>query len=307
MALTHILTKATLAGLGQRSGGFRQGSGERLLGVWTSMRRKSAVSWALAAMCWSALVMASAAAVVLLVKPDAAAPDSGIDIVRSAVAADPHWRLQPVSASASRLFFAGGKGPRADVEAAGPDDQYSPPSTTVQLASVSRDEAATALLAAPARLAGLSSLANHTQRVTEAACLAEVIYFEARGQPVDAQIAVGQTVINRALSGVYPRTLCGVAHQHDEHSGECQYSFACDGLTGISKSRPDWQLAQELSVRLLSGAVWLPEIGDATHSHALAEHPAWVKYLQRVKRIGAIVFYRGDFASAGMPIAGAAD
>ena len=261
-------------------------------------RRGSAITWAVGVGCWAALAAASAGAVITLTAPNKAVADLGIDLVRSPAPGDPHWQLRPVAASSSRLFFDGGKGPRADIDSDSPSEPAGASSSRIELASASDVPVALVPGGSPLRAQALKSLANPARRAEEKICLAEAIYFEGRGQPVEAQIAVGQTVVNRAVSGAYPRTLCGVTHQRGPHDGLCQYSFACDGLSGISKDKADWELAQDLSERLLKGDVWLPEIGDATHSHPLAEHPAWVKYLQRVKRIGAIVFYRGDFAKA---------
>lgn len=50
--------------------------------------------------------------------------------------------------------------------------------------------------------------------ITKAAlCLASVIYAEARGEPVDGQIAVAQVVINRVFDPRWPDDVCQVAHQ----------------------------------------------------------------------------------------------
>jgi len=235
----------------------------------------------------------SAGAVVLLNAPPKPAVEMAADLVRTPVPPGPNWKLRPLPAAANALFFAGGKGPRADAD----PDALGQPDERVELASMSAPQPEPSLTVAPLKPRALKGIADPARRAAEKTCLAEVVYFEARGQPVEAQIAVGQTVINRALSGAYPATLCGVAHQRAARDGACQYSFACDGLSSVSKDKSDWELAGELADRLLNGEVWLPEIGDATHSHPLAEHPGWTKYLQRVKRIGAIVFYRGDFAA----------
>ena len=44
----------------------------------------------------------------------------------------------------------------------------------------------------------------------EVSCLADAIYFEARGEPVSGQEAVAQVILNRTVSGIYPRSVCGV-------------------------------------------------------------------------------------------------
>jgi N-acetylmuramoyl-L-alanine amidase len=49
-----------------------------------------------------------------------------------------------------------------------------------------------------------------------AICLASVIYAEARGEPVDGQIAVAQVVLNRIEDSRWPDSICGIAEQPDQ-------------------------------------------------------------------------------------------
>jgi hypothetical protein len=48
-------------------------------------------------------------------------------------------------------------------------------------------------------------------------CLADAVYFEARGEPLRGQKAVAQVVMNRVFSGRYPRSVCGVVYQNAGH------------------------------------------------------------------------------------------
>ena len=59
-----------------------------------------------------------------------------------------------------------------------------------------------------------------------------MIYFEARGEAVRGQIAVAQVVLNRAFSGLYPDTVCGVVYQNKHRHLACQFTFACDNNRG---------------------------------------------------------------------------
>ena len=45
-------------------------------------------------------------------------------------------------------------------------------------------------------------------------CLAEALYFEARGESVRGQFAVAEVILNRVDSALFPDTVCGVIHQH---------------------------------------------------------------------------------------------
>ena len=48
--------------------------------------------------------------------------------------------------------------------------------------------------------------------IAEQDCLANAVYFEARGEPLEGQLAVAEVVLNRAASGRYPATLCASGH-----------------------------------------------------------------------------------------------
>src|SRR5215472_4390636 len=61
-------------------------------------------------------------------------------------------------------------------------------------------------------------------------CLAEVLYYEARGEGTEGQKAVAEVVLQRTRDRNYPHTICGVVYEGARsHSPYCQFSFACDG------------------------------------------------------------------------------
>lgn len=49
-------------------------------------------------------------------------------------------------------------------------------------------------------------------------CLSSVIHHEAKGEPLNGQIAVAQVVVNRVNSGKFPSTVCGVVKQRGQFS-----------------------------------------------------------------------------------------
>ena len=63
----------------------------------------------------------------------------------------------------------------------------------------------------------------------EQQCLAEAIYFESRGEPLEGQIAVAEVVLNRVDDRSFPKTVCGVTRQGVGSGRGCQFSYACDG------------------------------------------------------------------------------
>ena len=64
---------------------------------------------------------------------------------------------------------------------------------------------------------------------SERFCLAEAIYFEARGEPAVGQMAVGRVIMNRTRRVHYPDTICGVVNQNAQLLNRCQFSYRCDG------------------------------------------------------------------------------
>jgi Cell Wall Hydrolase len=133
-------------------------------------------------------------------------------------------------------------------------------------------------------------------------CLANAVYFEARGEPVRGQIAVAQVVMNRVFSGYYPNDVCGVVYQNAHRHLACQFTFACDGIPDRITEPDAFARAERISTATLDGAVWLPEIGKATHYHAYWVHPWWARTMRKLSRIGVHTFYRpkrwGDGADA---------
>jgi spore germination cell wall hydrolase CwlJ-like protein len=110
---------------------------------------------------------------------------------------------------------------------------------------------------------------------------------------VRGQIAVAQVVLNRAFSGFYPNTVCGVVYQNKHRWLACQFSFACDGSMrkGIRETEL-WARAQKIAKEMLDGRLWLPEVGKSTHYHAYWVRPSWVREMKRLYKFGVHTFYR---------------
>ena len=126
-------------------------------------------------------------------------------------------------------------------------------------------------------------------------CLAEGIYFEARGEPEDGQAAVAQVILNRVRNPAYPNTICGVVYQNEHRRHSCQFSFACDGHAEIIRSQTSWRVAQRIAEDVTDGKIWLDEVGDSTHYHANYVAPRWGRRMIKVDKIGAHIFYRTRF------------
>src|SRR5580704_10949015 len=124
-------------------------------------------------------------------------------------------------------------------------------------------------------------------------CLADAVYFEARGEPFKGQQAVAQVVMNRVFSGYYPNDVCGVVYQNSGRHLACQFTFACEGKDLNKVDEPDmWEQAKKIAKDMLDGKIWLSEVGHATHYHAYWVHPSWVHEMTKLYRLGVHAFYR---------------
>jgi spore germination cell wall hydrolase CwlJ-like protein len=121
----------------------------------------------------------------------------------------------------------------------------------------------------------------------EAECLATAVYFESRGEPLEGQLAVAEVVLNRARSGKYPTSWCGVVKQR------AQFSFVRGGrFPRVDAQSESWQTATAIA-RIAQQRITTRLPGDVLWYHADYVAPRWSTRLNKVQKIGAHVFYRG--------------
>jgi len=135
-------------------------------------------------------------------------------------------------------------------------------------------------------------LFDEKARAKSEKCLTEAVYFEARGEAVRGQIAVAQVVMNRAFSGFYPNTVCGVVYQNKHRHLACQFTFACDNVADVVREPDMWDRARKIAKAMLDGQLWLPEVGKSTHYHAYWVRPSWVSEMKKMYKFGVHTFYR---------------
>ncbi|WP_299195798.1 cell wall hydrolase [uncultured Erythrobacter sp.] len=117
-------------------------------------------------------------------------------------------------------------------------------------------------------------------------CLAGAVYFEARGEPLDGQLAVAQVVINRAEDRRWPASYCGVVYQRS------QFSFVRGGrMPQINTSSAAWDRAVSVA-RIAHDGLWESEAADAVYFHADYVRPRWSRSKTRLTQIDTHVFYR---------------
>ncbi len=122
-------------------------------------------------------------------------------------------------------------------------------------------------------------------------CLAEAMYFEARGEGVDGQLAVAEVILNRVDSRQYPDTVCGVVGQGANSGRACQFSYNCDGLKNRIANRPVYDRIGKIAWLMLKGK---PRTltDDALYFHSTAVSPSWSRKYVRTAQIGRHIFYR---------------
>ena len=123
-------------------------------------------------------------------------------------------------------------------------------------------------------------------------CLAEGVYFEARGESELGQAAVAQVILNRVRNPAYPDTICAVVYQNKTMRNACQFSFACDGVADRVYSKRAWRIAQRIARDATDGEIWLEEVGDSTHYYANYVRPRWGRSMIQADTIGAHIFLR---------------
>jgi spore germination cell wall hydrolase CwlJ-like protein len=117
-------------------------------------------------------------------------------------------------------------------------------------------------------------------------CLATAVYFEARGESVEGQLAVARVVMNRAASGRYPPDWCSVVKQ------PAQFSFVRHGEFPYADANCDaWKRA--VAIAQLAAANVVPSVStDVLWYHATYVAPSWGRRLNMAEKIGAHIFYR---------------
>jgi spore germination cell wall hydrolase CwlJ-like protein len=211
---------------------------------------------------------------------------------------------------ASILLLAAGEAPTTNGRNATPalaTSSLAVATATPQLASFTSPAAAPVLEAilddaanagpmvsedAPAERPAIGSLRELVDAITdlpeiepsrEMRCLATAVYFEAKGEPLEGQLAVAQVILNRVKSGKYSDSICGVVYQPG------QFSFTWDRRPDRPRNAAAWETAQAIAV-IAATDNWRSIAPKAMSFHARRVAPGW-RNMERVSVIGNHVFY----------------
>ena len=134
----------------------------------------------------------------------------------------------------------------------------------------------------------LSSMVAQLRRTSagssELECLAGAIYFESKSEPLKGQLAVGHVIANRAHSGRFPSSYCGVVYQRS------QFSFVRGhSMPPIARSGLQWKNAVAIA-QIVDQHLAPTPVANSLFFHARSVSPSW--HLTRVATLGNHVFYR---------------
>jgi spore germination cell wall hydrolase CwlJ-like protein len=128
-------------------------------------------------------------------------------------------------------------------------------------------------------------------------CLAEALYFEARGETVRGQFAVAEVILNRVKSERFPGSACDVINQGTGKKFQCQFTYTCDGQKEIIAEPRAYERVAKVARVALDGVA--PKLTEgATHYHTKAVKPRWSKVYTKTADIGVHVFYRHTWRTA---------
>ena len=122
-------------------------------------------------------------------------------------------------------------------------------------------------------------------------CLAEALYFEARGKGLSGQGAVAEVILNRVKSRGFPGSVCSVVTQGTGRKNACQFSYTCDGKPEHVNNEAAFKRAGKIARVMMDGR---PRVltGDAVFYHNASVRPKWTRKLVRTTVIGDHIFYR---------------
>ena len=131
------------------------------------------------------------------------------------------------------------------------------------------------------------------RRQADLTCLAQNIYFEARGEPLEGQYAVAEVTMNRVASPHYPDSVCEVVHQRHWSARSRRYvgAFSWTELDSLPRPQgPAWQRTRSIAEAVYDGR-HTPTVAGALFYHADYVQPDWASNMKPVAEIGGHIFY----------------
>ena len=135
--------------------------------------------------------------------------------------------------------------------------------------------------------------ARARERTQELECLAENIYFEARGEPLAGQYAVAEVTVNRTHARNFPRTICAVVHEQRwdplRHRQVADFSWTELGALSPEEG-PAWKQARSIASAVYDD-LHPALVPGALYYHATSVRPPWARSRRALATIGNHIFY----------------
>ena len=125
----------------------------------------------------------------------------------------------------------------------------------------------------------------------EVKCLAEAIYFEARGENIVGQYAVAEVILNRVDHKQFPNSVCEVVAEGATKLNSCQFSYNCDGKPEYINDLKSYKRILKLANMFYGGTARFLTSG-ATFYHSQDVSPLWTTKLKKTREIGRHIFYK---------------
>jgi N-acetylmuramoyl-L-alanine amidase len=147
----------------------------------------------------------------------------------------------------------------------------------------------------PAVIQAMQREATRSQRrASELLCLAQNIYFEARGEPLKGQYAVAEVTLNRTRAQNFPHTICSVVHEMrwdpNHHRLIADFSWTERGAPSADDG-PAWKRAMDVASAAYDD-LHDPIVPGALFYHSIRVRPGWARNRTAIATIGNHVFYR---------------
>ena len=147
----------------------------------------------------------------------------------------------------------------------------------------------------PARIQAMQREETRARRrADDVQCLAENIYFEARGEPIEGEYAVGEVTLNRTRAQNFPHTICAVVHETrwDPTRRRFVADFSWTELGALSpEDGRAWKQAMAVA-NAVYDELHPPLVPGALFYHATSVRPEWSRSRRTVATIGHHIFYR---------------
>lgn len=120
-------------------------------------------------------------------------------------------------------------------------------------------------------------------------CLADAVYYESRGEPIEGQRAVAQVVYNRWKS-FYRKSICQIVYQKSNNG--CQFAWVCNPTVAkVGHNNWLWKQALRIASSILRTGDCGCKVRDSIYFTRADSVPDWLIHKRRIRQIGHHVFY----------------